>query len=96
MDFFRANNLSDASEIIFKIVTDYNSNLFIRWEIFFVAFICLTILFFKEFTDEFFPNKFELLNNKNIYVRVITMALLLCLILLIGIFDSGQFIYFQF
>jgi hypothetical protein len=56
----------------------------------------MTILFFKEITDEFFPNKFELLNNKNKYVRIIAMALLFCLIIFLGIFDSGQFIYFQF
>lgn len=94
--FFRANNLTDAWKIIVKIFTDFGSALFVRWEIFFVAIICMTILFFKEITDEFFPNKFELLNNKNKYVRIIAMALLFCLIIFLGIFDSGQFIYFQF
>jgi alginate O-acetyltransferase complex protein AlgI len=94
--FFRANSLADALTIIYKIMTDFGSTLFVRWEIFFVATICFSILLFKEFTDEFFPNKFLLLNNKNMYIRIIAMALLLSLIILLGIFDSGQFIYFQF
>lgn len=94
--FFRANSVTDSFKIISKIFTDFGSDLFIRWEIFFVAFVCLTILFFKEFTDEFFPNRYKLLNNKNKYVRIVSMALLFCLIIFLGIFDSGQFIYFQF
>jgi D-alanyl-lipoteichoic acid acyltransferase DltB (MBOAT superfamily) len=94
--FFRANSLSDVWIIISKIFTTFGSALFIRWEIFFVATISFSILFFKEIVDEFFPGKFELLNNKNIYIRITSMALLFCLIILLGIFDSGQFIYFQF
>jgi len=94
--FFRANTLNDSWKIIVKIFTDFNSDLFVRWEIFFVGFISLAILLFKEFTDEFFPNKFELLNNKNKYIRIISMSLLFCLIIFLGIFGSGQFIYFQF
>lgn len=94
--FFRANTLCDAATIISKIFTSFGSMLFVRWEIFFVAAISFTILFFKEITDEFFPGRFELLNNKNMYVRVFSMAMLICIIVLLGIFDSGQFIYFQF
>ncbi len=94
--FFRANSLSEAVIIITKIFTNFNSPLFIKYEVFFAAIICLFILLFKEITDEFFPDKFEFLNNKNISVRIISMALLICLILILGVFDSGQFIYFQF
>jgi len=94
--FFRANSLSDASIAISRIFTNFGATLFMKWEVFFIASIALTILFFKEFTDEFYPNNFKLLNNNNKYISVISMALLLCIIILLGIFDSGQFIYFQF
>lgn len=94
--FFRANSLSDASIVISRIFTNFGATLFMKWEVFFIASIALTILFFKEFTDEFYPNNFKLLNNNNKYISVISMALLLCIIILLGIFDSGQFIYFQF
>ncbi|WP_199851657.1 MBOAT family O-acyltransferase [Brumimicrobium mesophilum] len=94
--FFRASSLTEAWEIITRIFTDFGSQLFIKWDIFFIAAVSMMILFFKEFTDEFYPKKFELLNNKNLYVRVFSMALLLCIIILLGVFDSDKFIYFQF
>lgn len=94
--FFRANSLPDAWVVITKIFTNFGSELFVRAEIFFIVTICMMILLYKEATDEFFPGKFELLNNKNMYVRIVSMALLFCLIILLGVFDSDQFIYFQF
>jgi D-alanyl-lipoteichoic acid acyltransferase DltB (MBOAT superfamily) len=94
--FFRANTLSDAWVIISSIFTTFGEKLFIKWEVFFVAIICFIILFFKEVTDEFYPDKFKLLDSKNRYLSIASMAVLVCLIILLGIFDSGQFIYFQF
>jgi alginate O-acetyltransferase complex protein AlgI len=94
--FFRANSLADAWIVISKIFTNIGGPLFIKYDVFFIAVISFVILFFKEFTDEFFPNRFKLLYNNNLYIRIISMAVLFCIIILLGIFDSGQFIYFQF
>ena len=94
--FFRANNLGDAWIVISKIFTNIDGPLFIKYDVFFYAMIGFVMLFFKDFTDEFFPNQFKLLHHKNVYIRIISMAVLLCIIILLGIFDSGQFIYFQF
>ncbi len=92
--FFRANNVNDAFEIINKISNGVLSNLFIRYEVFFAVLIGLTILFLKELREEYFLNKIKFFNNS--IVRILIYTTLIVLILLLGVFDSGQFIYFQF
>lgn len=92
--FFRANNVNDAFEIINKISNGVLSNLFIRYEVFFAVLIGLTILFLKEIREEYFLNKIKFFNNS--IVRILIYTTLIVLILLLGVFDSGQFIYFQF
>ena len=92
--FFRANNVKDAFLIVEKIITEQSFNIFIKWDVFFGVFIGLTILVLKEFKDEFLNNKLLFLKKPNI--SVLFYALVLALILLMGVFDEGQFIYFQF
>jgi D-alanyl-lipoteichoic acid acyltransferase DltB (MBOAT superfamily) len=92
--FFRANNVHDAFSIVEKIATDLSSNLFIKWDVFFAAFIGLTILFLNEFSNEFLKNNTTRLKSQNI--NLIYYAVIVALILLMGVFDEGQFIYFQF
>ena len=60
------------------------------------GFFLLTHLLLKEFMDEYFPKKLLLFENKNTIVRHLSYAYILILILTMGVFDSGQFIYFQF
>lgn len=92
--FFRANHVNDAFLIIRKIFTDTNFKLFLNWEVFFAAAIGLILLFLKELREEYFLNKFNIF--KNTKVRLTIYAFLIVLIILFGVFDSGQFIYFQF
>jgi D-alanyl-lipoteichoic acid acyltransferase DltB (MBOAT superfamily) len=94
--FFRASNISDAAKAFTKIFTTLGDSLFIKADVIIGAIIALTILFFKEVKDEFFPNKISFISNKNPYIASFSMVLLFLLILLLGVFDSGQFIYFQF
>lgn len=94
--FFRANNIQDAWTIIYKILTSFGDSTFINWEVFFAASISLSVLFLKEFSDEFLPGNFSLLENRNYFVRIAAIAALLSIIILLGVFDTGQFIYFQF
>ena len=49
-----------------------------------------------EIKQEFFDNKFSLFENKREYVRMAMYGLLISVIIYIGVFDGGQFIYFQF
>jgi D-alanyl-lipoteichoic acid acyltransferase DltB (MBOAT superfamily) len=92
--FFRANNVKDAFLIIKKIFTETHFNLFLNWEVFFAAILGLTVLFLKELREEYFVKKFSFLKNTSI--RLTIYAFLIILIILFGVFDSGQFIYFQF
>lgn len=92
--FFRANNVHDAFLIVEKLGTALSTDIFVKWDVFFGVFIGLTVLILKEFRDEFLVNKLSFLKKAN--VSVVFYALIVALILLMGVFDEGQFIYFQF
>ncbi len=94
--FFRANNVTDAFYIIKKIPTlkgplFYENPSMLIFSAFGIAF-----LFAVEFKKEYLPESFSFFNNRNWLVRNLSYAFLIVLILLIGVFDGGQFIYFQF
>jgi alginate O-acetyltransferase complex protein AlgI len=94
--FFRANTINDAYSALMKIFTTTGDSLFVKADVLIGAFFALIILFIKELKDEFFPHRLNLLSNKNPYVAAVFFVLLFSIILLLGVFDSGQFIYFQF
>jgi len=94
--FFRANSLSDAM-LIAKRVVNLDGPLFNNsMPSMTFSLFGLLILFAVEFKHEYIPGKFSLFNNPNPVVRYSTYLALVLLILLIGVFDGGQFIYFQF
>ncbi|MEI8201391.1 MAG: MBOAT family O-acyltransferase [Bacteroidota bacterium] len=94
--FFRANNVTDAFTIIKKI-SKLDGAVFIdNPSIMIYSFLGILILFLVEFKKEFYKGDFSFMENKSWVVRNFSYAVLLILILLIGVFDGGQFIYFQF
>jgi alginate O-acetyltransferase complex protein AlgI len=94
--FFRANTVSDAFLIIKKILSPSGPLFYENFSILIFSFFGIFTLLAYEFKNEFFRGSFSLLNNKNWYIRYISYALVVILILLFGVFDGGQFIYFQF
>ena len=54
------------------------------------------LLFIKDWTDEFAPNRLRLFENKNRVVRWASYLSVIILIMLTGVFDAGQFIYANF
>ena len=56
----------------------------------------LLLIFLKDYTDEYTPGRFLLFENKHIAIRYGGYLAVVFLILLTGVFDSSQFIYFQF
>lgn len=60
------------------------------------SFLGLFILLFVELKQEFYKGDFSFFNNKRWIVRNLSYAILIVIILLFGVFDGGQFIYFQF
>jgi len=97
--FFRANTVSDAFFIVNKIFTS-TGKIFIPEGPGVVAPVYATfsilLLYSMEFKEEFFKNRFSLFENKKQNVRLIMYGLLVATIVYLGVFDGGQFIYFQF
>jgi alginate O-acetyltransferase complex protein AlgI len=60
------------------------------------AIIAILILLIVEIKKEFFNNLFSFSQNKYESVRLLYYTILLFIILYLGVFDGGQFIYFQF
>lgn len=93
--FFRANNLDDAGLIINKIFLQIDKP-FINPVVFFYGIIALGVLFLLEISQElkwgerfFFKEKFRI-------YRSLSYVILTIIIVFFGVFDSSQFIYFQF
>jgi D-alanyl-lipoteichoic acid acyltransferase DltB (MBOAT superfamily) len=93
--FFRANTISDAFSIIYKIFTDHGAPFVDPTTLVFGLF-GLSILLLKESSEEFFPNSNFFYESKNPITSAFASALVIAIILSIGVFDGGQFIYFQF
>jgi len=96
--FFRMPTLSDACGVISRIF-DPSLPMKVYMNSFttsaFIAF-GLVMLFIKDFSDEFFPSRFQLFENKNKIVRWSSYLLVMVSILLAGVFSADQFIYANF
>lgn len=94
--FFRANTVHDAFTVIRKILT-FKGPLFVENPSSLAySFLAIALLLIAESKREYYHGKFSLFNNSHWLVRQVSYAVLILLILLTGIFDGGQFIYFQF
>ena len=96
--FFRMPTLGDALGVIIRIFDfslpmnayiDFGPNLPF-------TLIGVTLLICKDVRDEFFPNRFLLMNNKHIFIRWGCYLSLIVMILLMGVLGSDQFIYANF
>lgn len=94
--FFRANNLTDAFTIIKRIFTAKGSIYIENPSMIIFSFAGILFLALVEIKREYFDGLFTLYNNKNWLVRNCYYCLLLMLILIAGVFDGGEFIYFKF
>ena len=94
--FFRATSVEEAVFVFKKMLTFkgsiFNDGIAIVVYCFSSIFMLLTV----EFKREFYPDSLSLSHNKNFWVRVSYYGILVILIVLVGVFDGGQFIYFQF
>ena len=58
--------------------------------------IAISILFIKDFKDEFFPERIAFVHNKRRWIRWCSYVSIVWLILLTGVFGADQFIYANF
>jgi len=93
--FFRAPSLGDASRIIGKIFTEPGMP-FMSWGNLAYSFLALFVLLVVESVSERHHGKFVWAEHPRSWVRYSWYAAIIVMILLLGVFDGGQFIYFQF
>jgi len=96
--FFRSDNLTDATSIIKKIASLDGPLFFDRADpsTFLFSIFGIFFLIIAEVKEEYFKEKLFFFTSNKWYIRLSSYAFIIILILLIGVFDGGQFIYFQF
>lgn len=92
--FFRAETIGMAGTIVAKIFSNPGVP-FISPEAMLYGMASLFILLAKDISDEFIPH-LKLLNSNNRVISDITCSFLIIFIILFGVLDGSQFIYFQF
>ena len=93
--YFRANSLDDALFATKEMFTDlFNAPFMGGITHFGYAVIGLLILFITEYIIEY--KKIEVNDNNSLRVYILCSIGMLAMILGFGVFDGGQFIYFQF
>jgi D-alanyl-lipoteichoic acid acyltransferase DltB (MBOAT superfamily) len=94
--FFRAATVHDAFQIIGTVFTNPGGGVHIGdLGILAYAVLGVTLLISIEIVQEYYPNA-TLLNHRWAPVRYATILFMLMYIIGLGVFDSSQFIYFQF
>jgi alginate O-acetyltransferase complex protein AlgI len=94
--FFRAGSLKESLDILNKIIT-LKGPLYIGTPAFAIySIFAILFLLFVELKTEYFNEKINFFHHPNPWVRKLSYTFIIVLILVIGVFDGGQFIYFQF
>jgi alginate O-acetyltransferase complex protein AlgI len=92
--FFRADSIQSAFTVIKKIFGSLG-HLYIQENIFYVL-LGSGLLFLSEFVSEYYPHKKLFTKSSYAVVRCLSYSFIVIIILAFGVFDGGQFIYFQF
>ncbi len=93
--FGRAASIDDAFTVYRKIFTEHGSP-YLDLTTLAYSSIGLFLLLFKDFKDEFYPGKLSFFSNQKVWVRYSTYLSVLFIIILFGVFEGNNFIYFQF
>ncbi len=92
--FFRAPDFNTAMTVVLGIFVSHGKP-FMDTPSLYNGTIAFGLLVLKDLHDEF-NWKISLTESKNLWVSHFSLAMLIIFILLFGVFDGGQFIYFQF
>jgi acyl-CoA synthetase (AMP-forming)/AMP-acid ligase II len=95
--FFRSTNIAEAWYILKSMVTLKPGGIF-KGEpprSFGYYVFAIVLLLTVEYVQELYPN-FKVVSNNNVIVRYTGYVLLITILLLTGVFNGSQFIYFQF
>ncbi len=94
--FFRAASISDAFTIVKRIFTIREGIYIGNPSVILFSLFGIMFLTLVELKREYMNNLFSLSNNKNSLIRNCYYCFLVLAILIAGVFDGGEFIYFQF
>lgn len=96
--FFRMPSLADACNVIARIFDPRlpKSIYFATKTDVLLTVLGITMLFLKDYFDEYHANRLVLFNNHNKYVRWGAYFTIFILIMLTGVFGADQFIYVNF
>lgn len=93
--FFRANNVEDAIQALGMMCVP-TGTLYLPQTSLLIYILMGTMLLLVCDVLQELQGKHPLLEHKSVVVRFASYLLLIVLILAVGVFDGGQFIYFQF
>jgi alginate O-acetyltransferase complex protein AlgI len=98
--FFRSQNIHEAFTIVKRIFSRQTIQLiegeFDERSLLIYSLLGIFCIIITEVISELFPGRYQLLQSPKLWVRMITCIGLIVVILLLGVFDGSQFIYFQF
>lgn len=89
---FRVHSILDIGTVFTGILFNMGRP-FLDFNTIATALLAIAIVFFKEFNEEY---RIKYISKKNDLLYVFKISVMIILILLFGVFDGGQFIYFQF
>lgn len=93
--FFRANNTGDAI-LIAKSILKFNGPIFIDKSVLAYSFFALAVLLLIEFRREYYVDSHLPFKTNHWLKEHLAYSMLVIMILVFGVFDGSQFIYFQF
>ncbi len=94
--FFRTPSFNDAIAIIYRVFTAHGGFFYDSFSTIIFMAAGILILILCDIQDEFKIFKIRFFKNEHWFVQQFAYILLLIIILVLGVFDGGQFIYFQF
>lgn len=94
--FFRSPDLNTAIEITRKILTQHGQLFIGTRQQFLLSIAGISMLILTEIYQEFFTHDHLPYAGKNWFREQLVYATIIILIISVGVFDGGQFIYFQF
>ena len=94
--YFRASSIGEAHEILGKIFTSHNSLFTGPVSGFIYSLAGLSVVILHDITEEYRIESLRFFSHDSSWVRRTAYAATVMAIMLFGVCDGGQFIYFQF
>lgn len=94
--FFRANTANDAIIIIKRIITIRGGVYIGTPSVIICSLFGILIITMEGWIYAKYQGRITFFNSKSAWIRKLSYSLVIIIILLIGVFDGGQFIYFKF